>query len=215
MLFSPARFVRRFAVIGLLTALAAAAAPARADDGTALINSMADTVISALRNRGLDQATREARLRAIYRQNFDTQTITAWVLGRAWQAATPAQREQLSQLYEVYVVRVYASQLYTYSGEQLRILGSQPDVGGGLVVTSLIVDPRTNRTADIKWRLRGSAGAYKVRDVLIENVSMSVTHRREFETVFQQRGNSVDALIHALRAKTGAASLGRAPGTAL
>jgi phospholipid transport system substrate-binding protein len=203
--FSLARISRRFALLAVLTASIGFSVPARADDGTALVSSMADTVVSVLKNRGLDQRTREARFRAIYRQNFDSATIGAWVMGRAWQAATPQQRTELLQLYETYVVKVYTGQLSTYSGEQLKITGSQRD-GDGILVTSLIVDPRTNRTVDVKWRLRGSAGAYKVRDVLIENVSMSLNQRREFATVFQQRGNSVDGLIQALREKTAGTS---------
>ena len=40
-----------------------------------------------------------------------------------------------------------------------------------------------------------------VRDVLVENISMSQTQKREFASVYQQRGNTVDGLIAALREK--------------
>jgi len=185
-----------------LTALAFAA-PARADavaDGTKLIRSMGDTVIAILANKGLPKAQREARFRQIYRANFDHAIIAASVMGPTWRSTAPPVQQEYLQVFEIYISKVYAAQLSTYSGEKLDVTKGEAE-GTGATIESRIVDPKSGRTVDIKWRLRPTAGQMKVRDVLIENISMAQTQRREFASVLQQRGGKAEGLIAAIREK--------------
>lgn len=188
----------------LAAAIAVAAPPAaRADskdDGKALVQRMADQVVTILANHGMDRAAKEARFRQVLGQNFDVPTIGAWVMGPPWRSASPAQRGEYLKLFETYIVKVYTGQLSTYSGEKVIVIGAEAD-GGGVEVISRITDPKNERTVELKWRLRAAGKQLKVRDVLIENISMSQTQRREFASVFQHRGNTVDGLIAALREK--------------
>jgi len=192
-------------VQALLLSVALLAPPVSAhadpkDDGKAIVQRMADQVVVILSNQGLDRASKEARFRQILKQNFDVPTIGAWVLGSPWRDAPAAQRAEYLRLFESYIVKVYTGQLATYSGEKVTVLGADSD-GGGVEVTSRIVDPKNARTIEVKWRLRQSGAQLKVRDVLIENISMSQTQRREFAAVFQQRGGTLVGLIEALKEK--------------
>ena len=194
---------RPAALAAALFAALTLAAPARADavgDGTALIRSMGDTVIAILANKGLPKAQREERFRQIYRANFDHAIIAQSVMGPVWKNASPAVRQEYLQVFEVYIAKVYAAQLSAYSGEKLDIVRGEAD-GPGATIESQIVDPKSGRTVKIQWRLRPTDGKQRVRDVVIENISMSQTQRREFAAVFQQRGGTVDGLIAALREK--------------
>jgi phospholipid transport system substrate-binding protein len=170
------------------------------DDGKAMVQRMASQVVSILADKGVDRAGKEARFRQILTQNFDVPTIGAWVMGPPWRGATPAQRGEYLKLFETYIVKVYTGQLSTYAGESVTVIGAEDD-GGGVAVLSRVTDPKNDRTIEIKWRLRPTDGKMKVRDVLIENISMSQTQRREFAAVYQQRGGTVDGLIAALREK--------------
>ena len=195
--------LRPFSIAAALAAALAAAAPARADavsDGTQLVRAMADTVVAILANKGLPKAQREERFRQIYRANFDHAIIAASVMGPPWKTASPAARQEFLQVFETYIAKVYAAQLSNYSGEKLEVTKGEPD-GPGATIESRIVDPKTGRTVDIKWRLRPTDGKMKVRDVLIENVSMALTQRREFAAVLQQRGGKPEGLIAAIREK--------------
>lgn len=186
-----------------LVAALALAAPARADvvdEGRQLIRSMAETVIAILANKGLPRTQREERFRTIYRANFDHAIIAASVMGPPWRSASPAAREAYLQVFETYIAKVYAAQLSTYSGEKLEITRAEAD-GPGATIESRIVDPKSGRTVDIKWRLRPTGGKLKVRDVLIENISMAQTQRREFAAVLQQRGGKAEGLTAAIREK--------------
>jgi phospholipid transport system substrate-binding protein len=170
------------------------------DDGKAIVQKMADQVVGILSDKSVDRAGKEARFRRILTQNFDVQTIGAWVMGPPWREATPAQKAEFLKLFESYIVKVYTGQLQTYSGERVTVLGAEDD-GSGVEVSSRIVDVKNDRTIELKWRLRKAGAQLKVRDVLIENISMSQTQKREFSAVFQQRGGTVDGLIAALREK--------------
>ena len=188
----------------LASALAASQAPAAwADakgDGKLIVQRMADEVVTILATQGMDRVAKEARFRQILGQNFDVSTIGAWVMGPPWRSASPAQRTEYLKLFETYIVKVYTGQLSTYSGEKVIVTGAEAD-GGGVEVLSRITDPKNDRTVEVKWRLRPSGAQLKVRDVVIENISMSQTQRREFAAVYQQRGNTVEGLIAALREK--------------
>ncbi len=195
--------LRPVSIAAALVAALALAAPARADavsDGSQLIRSVSDTVVAILANKGLPKAQREERFRQIYRANFDHAIIAASVMGPPWKSASPAARDEYLQVFETYIVKVYAAQLSAYSGEKLEVTRGEPD-GPGATIESRIVDPRTGRAVDIKWRLRPAGSQMKVRDVLIENISMAQTQRREFAAVLQQRGGRAEGLTAAIREK--------------
>jgi phospholipid transport system substrate-binding protein len=126
--------------------------------------------------------------------------IARYVMGRPWQTATAAQRQEYLGVFETYVVKVYTAQLSSYSGEKMEITGAERD-GNGATVYSRIVDPKNGHTVSITWRLRPAGSTLKVRDVLIENLSMSLNQKREFSAVVQRGGGTAQALIDAMRRK--------------
>jgi phospholipid transport system substrate-binding protein len=196
----------RLRPVSLAAALAAAltlAAPARADavaESRQVISAMAETVVAILANKGLPKAQREERFRQIYKANFDHAIIAASVMGPPWRGASPAARDEYLQVFETYIAKVYAAQLSAYSGEKLEVTKAEAD-GPGATIESRIVDPKSGRTVGIIWRLRPTDGKLKVRDVMIENISMALTQRREFAAVLQQRGGKAEGLIAAIREK--------------
>ena len=191
---------RLISALLLLTMIAGPASADLRDDGRAVVQKMADEVMAAFANKGLDRAAKEARFRQVLGQNFDMGTIGAWVMRQAWKQATAQQRAEYLRLFENYIVKVYTGQLTNYSGEKVTVTGAEED-GDGVAVLTSVSDPKNDRTIPLKWRLRKTGNQLKVRDVLVENISMSQTQRREFAAVFQQRGGTVEGLIAALREK--------------
>lgn len=187
------------AVAGTLL-LPAGAGAGIEDDGRRLVDEMSRTVIDIL-SRKLPRAEKEARFRALFRRHFDVPVIGRWVMGRAWRVATPAQRRQYMDAFEAYIVKTYTVQLAQYGGERLKIVGIERD-GRGVAVTSQIIEKDSrNRPVLIKWRLRSRGGGpLRVRDVVVDGISMSVNQRREFASVYARRG-SIDGLISAIREK--------------
>jgi phospholipid transport system substrate-binding protein len=165
-------------------------------DGSELIRSLADQVLPVIANKGMSQAQRAERMRAIYRAHFDHQAIGAAVMGRVWQEASPEQRTHFLQALESYVAYSYAAQLSDYAGERLVVQGSTAD-GDGVVVMSQIA--RAQGPANVTWRLRKAGNGFKIRDVAIENVSMTLTLRRELAAAAQSRGGGAEAMVAAMQ----------------
>lgn len=54
----------------------------------------------------------------------------------------------------------------------------------------------------VEWRLRREAGGWKIIDVVVEGISMAVTHRSEFSSVIGRHGGRIGGLLDVLRDKT-------------
>jgi len=141
----------------------------------------------------------------LFRKDFDVPGIARFVLGRYWKTATPEQQDEFTKLFEDYIALVYSSQLSAYSGETLKVIGSRADPEGA-VVASEIIRPSGAPPVKVEWHLSDQHGAYKIRDVAVDGISMAVTQRSEFASVIQRNGGQVQGLIAMLREKTGAAS---------
>ena len=75
--------------------------------------------------------------------------------------------------------------------------GSRED-GQFVLVNTRLVDPKGVPDVRVEWRLIRQGDGFKVADVVIEGVSMSVTQRQEYASVIQSNGGEVKALIKAL-----------------
>lgn len=198
--------IRLSAVAAAIALLGAWSAPAAAGDPSeearTQIQSLWQNVVPILASKGMAPAAREERFRAIYRAHFDNAAIAAAVAGAAWQHANTAERARFLAVFENYVVKVYAGQFGSYNGERLLVRASEPD-GPGAIVTTNIVDAQGEggRPLELKWRLRPGTDGLRIRDVLVQNISMMLQQRREFSSVLQQRGGTLDGLSAALSEK--------------
>ena len=197
---------RRF----LLTAIAAFAAasslpaavrPASAQDAgaAAFIQNLGDRAIKTFSDKA-DKARAKEKFRTLLLDGFDVPYIGRWVLGRYWNVATDAQKQEYLGLFEKMIVDAYAGRFAEYSGETFKIIGVRPEGEGDNAVTTQIVRP-SGPPVNVDWRVRKMGAAYKIIDVVVEGVSMGVTQRSEFASVIQTNGGQFDGLLKALRTK--------------
>jgi len=193
------------AVLAIASALSPSAAGAAAPDkmieeGKSIVRSLSSSVLAILRKGG-DRRAQEETFRNLFVMYFDVPRIGRFVLGRAaWSKASADERAQFLDLFQHYVAKVYTVQLRRYSGQEFQIVAAGPD-RKGVVIVSRLVGPRSERPFHLKWRIRPSNGQLKVRDMVFENVSMSLNQRREFASVYRRRGGSLTGLLQAMREK--------------
>lgn len=181
---------------------AQAAAPSEAA-AKALIDGMAGDAISVLSAPGRSDAQIADKFHQILKQNFDITGISRFVLGRFWRSATPDQLAEYETLFEDYVVGIYANRFKQYSGETVSVIGSRVD-GDNVIVSSTINLTGGAKPVLVEWKVSNDdTGAPRVEDVIIEQVSMSITQRSEFSTIIQNGNGKVDVLLSQLRAKVG------------
>src|SRR5262249_52635307 len=94
------RLMSVFLALGLL----AAPAPAHAQNANGhaqaiqtipgkFIQDLGDRVIAAIANKTINHEQRTDKFRGFLRDSFDLPTIGRFVIGRSWNAATPAQQK--------------------------------------------------------------------------------------------------------------------------
>ena len=146
----------------------------------------------------LTDSQKSSKFRQLLRSSFDMQTIARFSLGRYWRVATDSEQKEYLKLFENMVVDVYTQRFSEYDGQALEVRGSRYDGKRDVIVKSFIVDEAGSEFR-VDWRVRHKSGRYKVVDVIIEGVSMSVTQRSDFSSVIQRGGGEVKVLLAHLR----------------
>lgn len=191
------------AVLALGLGFARPAAAASPQAAASFIKTLGSEAISVLADKSKTQADREAAFRKLFVQSFDIDAISQFVLGRYWRTATEAQRGEYQKLFQSFIVSSYAAKLGQYSGEKFTVKDARNESDGDSVVPSQVERTDGGPPVRVEWRLKGPDNAPKIIDVVVEGVSMAVTHRSEFASVIQNNGGNVDALLNALKKRSG------------
>ncbi len=134
--------------------------------------------------------------------NFDFELMSRWVLGRAWQQASPDQRRRFTEEFRTLLVRTYAKALLEYSDEDLQLL-PQPAVGDGSEVTvKTEVRLKAGRPIQINYSMHLNNDGWKVYDVKVDGVSLVTNYRSTFAN--QIRANGMDSVIADLQQRNNA-----------
>jgi phospholipid transport system substrate-binding protein len=184
------------AVLLLLTCLVSVPRSGSAQDpAAAFISNLGAQAIQVL-GPSVPPAQRTAVFRQLFGSHFDLPEIARFALGPHARTISPAQQQEFEALLREYLVRAYATRLAPYAGYPFQVIGSRPH-GGGTMVASRVI--RSSGTMSIDWVVVNRGGRLLVSDVLVDGVSMKVTHRNEFASIIQRNGGQVEALLAALR----------------
>lgn len=178
----------------------------QAETASEFVATLGESAIGLLADQNISEETRVERFYGLLQEGFDFPLIGRFVLGIHWRRATDEQRSEYSVLFEQHLVNTYASRLGSYGGETLRIKGERSDPNRDTIVSSEIIQKRGPRIK-VDWRVRGSAGAYKVVDVIVEGISLVITQRDEFSSVIRREGHGVEGLLAQLRDRSVALNL--------
>ena len=163
------------------------------------LRSRIDRVIGILDDgalKGRPEARRSA-LRGAASEIFDFTEITRRALGRHWQAATPAEREELTRLLTTLLERAYLGRIEQYSGERIVVAGDAIDGELATVRTKLVSKGGVEIPVD--YRLYRAGDRWLAYDVAVEGVSLVANYRAQFNKIIQT--SSAQALVKRLRAK--------------
>ena len=176
--------------IAVLCAPAAWAQPADSQEKEALVNNMANTVLCILKDQKKSAADRESLLQRGFANVVDIDWIAQFVLGSAWKTATPEQQQRYTELYRASLTNSYISN-YAENSER-RILDIKPlgivDSESGTFTARTEIVLSGSERLKVDYLVGKKDGGYKIRDVIIENVSLLATHREQFREIAAERG---------------------------
>jgi phospholipid transport system substrate-binding protein len=148
----------------------------------------AATARSTGRSTGLDE---------LIRRGFDLDLTSRLVLGKYWNRASLAHRQAFKELFAQYLQHSYARHLKAYRLETLEIVSSNPVGKNDFLVETRLEGARADDSANPVWRVRWRDSGFKIIDVHVDGISLTLTERSQFGSVI--RRNGLDGMLSALR----------------
>jgi phospholipid transport system substrate-binding protein len=158
-------------------------------------------VLDVLRDPKLKApSAREAKkkkLEAIYSEMFDEVELSKRTLARNWNRLNDAQRREFVHLYHQVLEKAYIDKILSYTDEKIvfdREITISPNLAE--VHTRIIT---ASKEIPIAYRVILSGGAWRVYDVVVENVSLVQNYRTQFNEILAK--NTPEQLLEILRKK--------------
>jgi len=160
-------------------------------------------------NKGLDvlrdpklktESAREVKkekLRLIYDNLFDDVELGKRTLSRNWNSLSTAQRQEFVKLFRQILEKAYVDRILDYSNEKIvfdkesMVSETQAEVQTKVVTSS--------QEIPINYRVLLKDGRWRVYDVVIENVSLVLNYRTQFNDILVK--NTPEQLLEILRNK--------------
>ncbi len=151
---------------------------------------------------------RNNRFRNMFVESVDVPEVARFVLGRYWRKAKADEREEYLRLFEELVVGTWAPRFADYDKDKdkFTIVGTRAERPDFARVSSVLSFGESD-SLRVDWWIGRRANTYRIVDIVVEGVSMRVTHRSEFGSVIRSNGGRLEGLLQALRKKTKQLSL--------
>jgi phospholipid transport system substrate-binding protein len=177
------------------------AASAAVSEGSQFVTNLASRAVGELTSDDLPMPERVSRFRVLLTEAFDVPAIARFVLGRYWRVASESEKAEYLKLFEDFIVQTYVQRFNDFAGAQLKVLQTRAGQDNEVVSTMEAALP-TRPPARFDVRMRRDEDRFKIFDVVVEGISMSVTQRDDFSAVIQRNGGKIEGLLASLREKT-------------
>ena len=195
---------RRLALIAglaLLVSTAPLAPASAAGDASAVVTDFGNQMLQMLSNPQIPPSERQKRFGALLDKDFDFATIGRFVLGRYWATATDQEKQEFAPVFRDYVVQSYSVRFGEFTGASFKVTGERPESPTSTIVSTTVMQKNNPTPAKVDWRVSTAEGAPKITEVIVDGISMSLTHRQEFASLIEREGGGVTGLISQLKAK--------------
>jgi phospholipid transport system substrate-binding protein len=165
------------------------------------VKANADKVLDVLRDPKLKAPSakemKKDKLRAIYVNMFDEVELSRRSMGMNWNKLNVAQRQEFVKLFEQVLEKAYADRILSYTNEKIEFTKESMTSGNMAEVRTKVIT--ASKEIPISYRVILKDGAWKVYDVIIENVSLVQNYRTQFNDILAK--NSPEQLLEILRKK--------------
>jgi phospholipid transport system substrate-binding protein len=128
--------------------------------------------------------------------HFDFSRMTRLAVGRNWQQANDAQKQQLVKEFRTLLVRTYSTSLSAYRNQTIEVKPLKMAAGDKDVTVRTAVIQPGGPPIPIDYAMEKADGGWKVYDVVIDGASLVTTYRGSFNEQVQRGG--IDGLVKTL-----------------
>jgi|SRR5262245_27058005 len=196
------RFVaRKWWVSALGIIYLTVAAPVSAGDPGDEMRATIENVLATLQDPNLKgaekQKDRRAKLKNVIYPRFDFAEMGKRSLGAHWQRRTPEEQKQFIEVFTELVETSYIDAIDSYNGEKVVIGSDKQDKEFAEVRTKILTKKGEEFAVD--YKLHQASGAWKVYDVVLENISLVNNYRSQFNRVIGK--SSYEELLSRMKEK--------------
>jgi phospholipid transport system substrate-binding protein len=183
-------------VLGAL--LASEFAPFRAFANTPMeqVQETVGQVVNVVGRSADTDEQRKASLRETLMPRFDWYEMARQTLGKNWNIAAGRENEFVAAFAE-FLGNAYVGTIGSYKGEKILFLQERIDHDQAQVKTKIL--PSKGDSTSVDYRLHRVQDEWKIYDVLIEDISLVVNYRSQFNRILAK--GSIDDLLAQLREK--------------
>jgi phospholipid transport system substrate-binding protein len=142
--------------------------------------------------------TKNAAATQVANTILDVPEVSKWALGKYWQEHTPAEQQEFVQLLEQLFAKVAYPKSAEFFGDLTVAIAGERISGQGAVVKTTVKHPKEGLIA-IDYRLTQSNGSWRVRDIILDDVSLATNLRSQFHKIITE--NSYAELLRRMREK--------------
>jgi phospholipid transport system substrate-binding protein len=128
--------------------------------------------------------------------HFDFNRMTRLAVGRNWQQANDAQKEQLVKEFRTMLVRTYSTSLTAYRNQTIEVKPVKMGAADKEVTVRTAVLQQGGPSIPIDYAMEKADSGWKVFDVVIDGASLVTTYRSTFNEQVQKGG--IDGLLKTL-----------------
>ena len=187
-------------VLATLAALCASAALAQ-EPPDVMVRKSVDEVLAAVKADKDLQSGNQQKIMALAEEkvlpHFDFERMTRLAMGRAWQQATPEQRQALVKEFRMLIVRTYSTSIGQYRNQTVEVKPLKAGAADKDVVVRSEVKQSGGPPIPIDYSMEKAGNDWKVYDVVVDGVSLVTTYRGSFSDQIQKGG--VDGLVKTLQ----------------
>ena len=156
------------------------AAYAVLDPAATQIESLDNALLASMKAAPtLTMAEQYRQLAPVIERTFDLPVMTAFAVGSAWANFSREEQQALVVAFTRLTIASYAHNFTSFDGERFEI---QPDVavrGVDKIVQTRLISPHS-APVNLTYRMRESAGSWKIIDVYYGAISQLTTRRADF-----------------------------------
>ena len=192
----PRRTLLGSLVTGLVVLPRLARADSAADQALAFVTKAGNDLINVVNGSG-SAADKAKALQVVIDRAVDISGVGRFCLGRFWRTATPEQQKDYLELFHRSLVVNITGKVGEYQGVTISF-GKAATREDGVAVSSIVTRPN-QAPSKVDWLVSSESGQPRIVDVIAEGTSLRLTQRNDYAAYMTRNGNSVQALIDALK----------------
>ncbi len=155
-----------------------------ADEAKNWLKTEIDKIIYAYQDNNLPNENRFLMIEQTINNNFAGSGIAKFVAGKSWNGATKDTKIEYIKLFKRHLALNIASMMQGYSNQNYKLINSNYDSKNNVTMIDMEIYSETG-SIQITWRVKKSKERFFVIDLLVADISLVVTKRSEFNSMFK------------------------------